>query len=344
MAHNTEVNALAGQRVEYTYINAAYADLTTHLLSAKFDYYPYGDRRPKVFSETQPKISDYVEYQPPKYEEVKFVATDADAKVIECGLSFPQEVLTKQRDAVNNYIPNAFNLLHSCTGEYRMRDFLKTLGSKLPFADVLKDNVVSWKYAPWKIDGMGHEDCRGISFAQVDKAYELLKKSTRHGAWQRVSGPWSPVGNEYKVICILPQALRKYLQADKSEEFKIVGIDKHTLGLDNYADLVMYPMHPQYEFLFVDDSIWLSVNELHTDDIDDQHVGHEGVYAIFCYSDAARFALPPADGKIGIEPCDKVVNGINDSAALGLARRDAIGSTVDYQKAFVRIDCNISDI
>ena len=342
MAYNTTVEALAGQRVEYTYVNAVYADLTTHLLSAKVDYYHYGDKSEKVFSETQPEISEYVEYQPPKYEEVKFVATDADAKVIECGLSFSQEVLTKQRDAVNNYIPNAFNSLHSCTGEYRMRDFLKTLGTKLPWEDVLQKQIVPWNYAPWKVIGMTPNDCRGISFAQVDKAYELLKNGTRHGAWQRVGGAWSPVGNEYKMLCILPQALRKYLQSDKSEEFQIVGIDKHTLGLDNYADLVMYPMHPRYEFLFVDDTIWLSVDELHTDHIDE--AGHEGVYAIFCYSDAARFALPPADGKIGVELCDKVVSGINDSASLGLARRDAIGSTVDYQKAFVRIDCNIGAI
>ena len=344
MAYNTTVQALVGQSVEYTYIHAAYADLTTNLLSAKVDYYHYGDKNTKVFSETEPEVVEYIDYQTPKYKEVKFVGTDADAKIFECGFSFRAEQITKQKDAINNFLPTAFDRLHAYTGEYRMKNFLEELGSKLPFGDLLRTQIVPWNYAPYKIAGMTPNDCRGISFAQIEKAYELLRKGTNHTAWHRVNGAWSPVGKEYTLLCILPRALRKYLKADKEMEHRIIGIDKHTLGLTQYADLVVYPMYPEFTFLYVDDDIWLSVGALHTDDIDGAEAGHEGVYALFCYSDAARFALPPANGMIGSQPCEKVDNCINGSAALGLALVSAIGSAIDYVKAFVRIDCNISPI
>lgn len=342
MAYNTTVQALAGQRVEYTYLNAAYTDLTTHFLSAKIDYYYYGDKNAKVFSETEPEVVEYLDYQTPKYKEVQFVSTDADAKVFECGLSFSEERITKQRDAVNQYIPNAFNCLHSRIGEFRVKNYLKKLGTELPFGDTLRTQIVPWNYAPYKIDGMVPADCRGISFAQVGKAYELLRTGTKHGAWQRVNNPLSPVEKAYKVLCILPRALRKYLNNDKATEYRITGIDKHALGLMQYSDLVMYPACPECEFLYIDDDIWLSVDGLSTDDIDGNN--HEGVYALLCYSDASRFALSPADGKIGLKPCEQVDYGINGSAALGLLLRAAVGSAIDYPKAFVRIECNIGPL
>ena len=344
MAYNTTTQLLAGQRLAYTYVRAAFADLTTHLLSAKIDFYHYGDKNVKTFSETEPDISEYVNYQSPKYKEVKFVTTDADAKIFESGFSFPAQQIELQKDAVNNFIPDAFPILHMYMGEYRMKNLLETFGSKLPFGDLLANQTVPWDYAPWKIDGMTPADCRGISFAQVRKAHDVLDASTKHTAWRRAVNPQSPIEKQYELVCALPRALRKYLGNDKAMEYRITGIDKHTMGLMQYTDLVKYPALPDVVFMYVDDSIWLSVDALHTNDIDGAGAGHEGVYALLFYSDACRFALAPASGKIGTNACEKVDNGINGSNDLGLALLDAIGSAVDCPKAFVRIDCNISPI
>ena len=57
MAYNTTTQLLAGQRLAYTYVRAAFADLTTHLLSAKIDFYHYGDKNAKTFSEIEKSIS-----------------------------------------------------------------------------------------------------------------------------------------------------------------------------------------------------------------------------------------------------------------------------------------------
>lgn len=342
MAYNTTIETLAGQRLAYEYIRATYADLTTHLLAAGIDYYHYGDKNAKIFSETEPEISEYVNYQPPKYKGVDFVTTDADAKLFQCGFAFTAEQIEKQKDAVNNFLSTAFDCMHMYFGEYRMKNLLEKLGNDLRFGDLLQKQIVPWNYAPWKIAGMTPADCRGITFAQVVKAHELLEDATRHGAWRRIGNDSSPVGKKWRLLCLLPRALRKYLNNDKAMEYSITGIDRHTLGLTQYADLVVYPMYPKYFFLFVDDSIWLSVDALYTDDIDGN--GHEGVRGLFFYSDATRFALPPASGMIGTDPCEKVEKGINGSWDLGLALLDAIGSAIDYQKAFVRIDCNIAPI
>lgn len=337
MSYNQNFPLMVGRQVDYKLVPAFYINHVTNLLNAGIDFAPYGDEYVKLTT-NEPSTNDYVDNQTPKYEHLVFAGTSVEDKKREVAVYFEADQIKKQRRAVEEKIPYIFPMLYSVLSEDTIGEYLKILADKLPFGGDLSDHVVPWNYMPWKQEGMTVADSRGISFKQIERGKEIIHNATKHTGFSRMGS--SSLANGLEFVCVLPRALKKYLEHDKDLRYTLVGVNTFSLGLKQFGTVLEYPICENTRFLFVDDDIWLK-SGLHTENIDGAN--HEGVYALLGYTDASRFVMN-TDTKFGTKPAEEVVTGVNGSASLGFVLRGVTGGGVDCIKGWVRIDCNIGNI